>query len=104
MILLKSQFCQMSQICDNGPLRVNHSAKSSYLLKNKQEDLHHKKHSLVQDVVTRWNSAYYMVERVLEQQQPLCGTLFELRKGDLMPSDAEFRVLQGYHEATSGCD
>ncbi len=76
----------------------NHSAKSSYLLKNKQEDLHHKKHSLVQDVVTRWNSAYYMVERVLEQQQPLCATLFELRKGDLMPSDAEFSVMECYKD------
>ena len=48
----------------------NHSAKSSYLLKKKQDDLHHVKHSLIQDVVTRWNSAYYMVERVIEQQQP----------------------------------
>ena len=56
----------------------NHSAKSSYLLKKKQLDLHHVKHSLIQDVVTRWNSAYYMVERVLEQEQLLCATLFEL--------------------------
>ena len=76
----------------------NHSAKSSYLLKKKQDDLHHVKHSLIQDIVTRWNSAYYMVERVLEQQQPLCATLFELRKGDLMPSDAEFSAMECYKD------
>lgn len=33
----------------------NHSSKSSYLLKEKQRDLHHKQHNLVQDVTTRWN-------------------------------------------------
>ena len=76
----------------------NHSAKSSYLLKKKQDDLHHVKHSLIQDVVTRWNSAYYMVERVLEQQQPLCAALFELRKEDLMPSDSEFSVMECYKD------
>ena len=74
----------------------NHSSKSSYLLKEKQRDLHHKQHNLVQDVATRWNSAYYMVQRVLEQQQPLCATLLELKKGDLMPSDSEFDTMEKY--------
>jgi hypothetical protein len=50
----------------------NHSSKSSYLLKQKQESLSHPTHSLIQDVSTRWNSAYYMVSRVIEQQQPVC--------------------------------
>lgn len=45
----------------------NHSSKSSYLLKEKQQNLHHKQHNLVQDITTRWNLAYYMVQRVLEQ-------------------------------------
>ena len=69
----------------------NRSSKSSCLLKEKQQDLHHKQHNLVQDV-TRWNSAYYMVQRVLEQQQPLCATLL----GDLMPSDSEFDTMEKY--------
>ena len=76
----------------------NHSSKSTYLLKQKQEDLHHSQHSLIQDVSTRWNSAFYMVQRVLEQQQPLCATLLELKKGDLMPSDAEFSTMETYVE------
>ena len=76
----------------------NHSSKSTYLLKQKQDNLHHPHHSLIQDVTTRWNSAYYMVQRVLEQQQPLCATLLELKKGDLMPSDVEFSMMEDYVE------
>ena len=74
----------------------NHSSKSTYLLRQKQADLHHKQLSLVQDVPTRWNSAYYMVERILAQQQPLCATLLELRKGDLMPSESEFSTMETF--------
>ena len=42
----------------------NHSAKSTYMLKQKQSHLQHKQLALVQDVVTRWNSAYYMAGRM----------------------------------------
>ena len=35
-----------------------------------------------------------MVERILSQQQPLCTTLLELHKGDMMLSDAEFSTLE----------
>ena len=38
--------------------QFNHSSKSSYLLKKKLRDLHHKHHNFVQDIATRWNSAY----------------------------------------------
>ena len=76
----------------------HHLSKSSYMLKAKQEDLKHDTHSLIGDVVTRWNSTYYMIERVLEQQQPLCAALLALKKGDLMPSDTEFAVMETYVE------
>ena len=79
-----------------GVSHFNHSAKSTYMLKQKQTNLQHKQLSLVQDVVTRWNSAYYMAERILSQQQPLCAALLELRKGDLMPSDGEFTTLESF--------
>ena len=76
----------------------HHSSKSTYLLKIKQQDLHHPTHSLIGDVVTRWNSTFYMVERLIEQQQPLCAALLALKKGDLMPSDTEFAVMESYIE------
>ena len=58
--------------------------------------MHHTQHNLIQEVTTRWNSTYYMVERIVEQQQPLCAALLELRKGDLMPSDREFTIMEAY--------
>ena len=66
------------------------------MLKQKQTNLQCKQLGLVQDVVTRWNSAYYMAERVSSQQQPLCAALLELRKGDLTPSDGEFTTLESF--------
>ena len=37
-----------------------------------------------------------MVEHVLEQQQSLCAALLALKKGDVMPSDTEFAVMETY--------
>ena len=54
---------------------VSHFNHSSNLLKQKQYDLKHKQHHLIQSVATRWNSSYYMMERILEQQQPFLATL-----------------------------
>ena len=70
-----------------------HSPRSTHLLRQKQTDLHHPQEVLTQDVSTRWNSAYYMVQRITLQQQPLCATLLELRRGDLMPSDRESSTI-----------
>ncbi len=82
--------------CKRIVTHFHHSSKSSYLLNEKQANLGHKQHSLVQDVATRWNSTYYMMERIIEQQQPLCATLLELHKADLMPSDTEFSTLETF--------
>ena len=76
----------------------HHSSKSNYLLQKKQEALNHPQHALVQNVITRWNSSFYMAERILEQQQPLCAALLELKKGDLMPSEKEFSTLEHFTE------
>ena len=38
-------------------------------------------------------AAYYMVERILPQQQPLCAALLELHKGNMMSSDVEFSAF-----------
>ena len=46
-----------------------------------------------------WNSTFYMMERILQQQQPLCATLIEIRRSDLMPTDAEISNMEGFVEA-----
>ena len=82
--------------CRRLVLHFHHSSKSVYLLKQKQEILHHPTQNLIQDVSTRWNSSYYMICRVIDQQQPLCAALLELKKSDLMPSDTELSTMETY--------
>lgn len=82
----------------NSVTHFHHYPRSRNLLKEKQSDLKHPSHSLVQQVPTRWNSAYYMVQRVLEQQQPLCATLLELQRPDLLPTDAEITAMEVFVE------
>ena len=60
--------------CKRLVAHFNHSPKSYYLLHQKQVVLGYKQHSLINDVVTRWNNSYYMIQKVLEQQQPLCAS------------------------------
>ena len=43
------------------------STNASYVFKREQADSH-VQHNLLHDVITRWNSSYYLVERVVEQQ------------------------------------
>lgn len=82
--------------CKRIATHFHHSSKSSYILKNKQKSLGHKEHTVIQDVATRWNSSYYMASHILEQQQPLCATLLEVRKTEFMPSDSEFQTLEEF--------
>ena len=39
-----------------------------------------------------------MIECNVQQQQPLCAALLELRKTDLMPSDAEITAMKVFLE------
>ena len=76
----------------------HHSSKSAGILHQKQSDLHYPQLNLIEDVATRWNSSFYMMERILKQQQPLCAALLELRKTDLLPSDTEISTMEVFVE------
>ena len=39
-----------------------------------------------------------MVQRVLEQQQPLSAALLQLQRGDLIPPDAEISTMNKFVE------
>ena len=70
------------------------SSRATHILGVKQEALDKPKHKLLQEVDTRWNSTYDMIERVMEQQVPICATLIEMKRMDLIPKDTECRLLE----------
>ena len=37
-----------------------------------------------------------MINRILEQQQPLCTTLIEIRKPELMPTNTEISTMEAF--------
>ncbi|XP_071786524.1 E3 SUMO-protein ligase ZBED1-like [Asterias amurensis] len=73
---------------------VHRSANATYKLAEKQEMLSIPKNKLLQDVKTRWNSTFDMLARIVEQQQPVCSMLIELKKQELMPTVEEFATIE----------
>ncbi len=54
-----------------------HSAVATTTLKDKQKQLNAPQHHLIQDVVTRWNSTFFMMERLLEQRWSIYAVLHD---------------------------
>lgn len=57
---------------------VKHFRKSdlaTLALRKRQEQMQAEQHNLIQDVTTRWNSTYFLIERLLEQRWPVTAVL-----------------------------
>ncbi|XP_040188247.1 E3 SUMO-protein ligase ZBED1-like [Rana temporaria] len=75
------------------------STTAAHVLKTKQEMLKLPKHKLINDVPTRWNSTYDMLERYLEQQAAIYSaltdkTLKKIVKDIITLSDDDVRVAE----------
>ncbi|KAL1268495.1 hypothetical protein QQF64_033858 [Cirrhinus molitorella] len=53
------------------------STTAAHVLKTKQELLQLPNHKLIQDISTRWNSSYNMIERYLEQHTAVFSAITE---------------------------
>ncbi|XP_037962432.1 E3 SUMO-protein ligase ZBED1 [Plutella xylostella] len=70
------------------------SSVASYKLKEKQGELNLTELVLKQDIVTRWNSTYIMLERLLTLRQPICLALMELDRAPENLSADDWTVIK----------
>ena len=74
--------------------------------KNIQQQLSLPDHCLIQDVPTRWNSSYYMLERLIEQRRAItvaiteCQPPTELRAQQWLLAEKVVLLLKIFEEAT----
>ena len=54
-----------------------HSVVATTALKEKQEELNIKQHHLIQDVSIRWNSTFFMIDRLVEQRVAIYAVLHD---------------------------
>ncbi|XP_041846931.1 E3 SUMO-protein ligase ZBED1-like [Melanotaenia boesemani] len=85
----------------------HHSAKATEKLKQIQKQLKGAEHKLIQSVETRWNSVFYMLERLHKQREAVTTALCLLGKSSLCLNDEEFsmihltaKALRPYEEVT----
>jgi len=71
----------------------HHSTKATEKLKQIQNQLKVAEHKLIISVETRWNSAFYMLERLHEQIDPVTTALCLLGKSDLCFTTEERSVI-----------
>ena len=70
------------------------SSKATDNLKINQNRLNIPNHKLIQQVDTRWNSVYYMLERYLEQEEAIRTTLCRLDRNDLIIPNEKNTMIQ----------
>ena len=75
------------------------SSKAMYTFKQQQVALGLPEYSLIQDVETRWNSTYRMMERICEQQALVCAALVDLKRVDLMLQGDDIKIMENNSKA-----
>lgn len=72
-----SQINRLASVARKTVGHFKHSSLAMTALKEKQQQLSIPQHHLIQDVATRWNSTYFMLERLHEQCWAIYAVLYD---------------------------
>ena len=72
----------------------HHSDKATRSLSTVQSQLKMENHKLIQDVSTRWNSVFFMMERMIEQHQAVTTTLCLLDRNAMCLSTSDIETMK----------
>lgn len=76
-----------------------HSPKQEEKLKNMQQLLGKEVTKLQQDVVTRWNSTFNMIDSMLKNEESIDSVLVDSKKhSDLLLAKSQWKQLRAFHE------
>ncbi|MGH0159335.1 UNVERIFIED_CONTAM: hypothetical protein FKN15_045766 [Acipenser sinensis] len=84
---------QLLEKCSSIVSFIHHSTKATEKLKQIQKQLKVAEHKLIQSVETRWNSVFYMLERLHEQREAVTTALCLLGKNTLCLSNEELSMI-----------
>ena len=86
------------QCCKNIVSYFHRSCKATDKLTAIQSCLNIDNHKLIQEVETHWNSSFYMLQRIVEQEEAIRTTLCLLSRNDLTISCEDVEVIKGVVE------
>ena len=72
----------------------HHSIQSSQLLYAQQKQLKRDERGLIRSVSTRWNSDYYMIQRLMEEKAPLSAEIALTGKVENLTAN-EWKLAEG---------
>ncbi|KAK4328281.1 hypothetical protein Pmani_001306 [Petrolisthes manimaculis] len=95
------------QKCNSVVTYFHHSTKAMDKLREIQQQINLPMHKLINSVVTRWNSVFYMLERIVEQNQAITTALCVLGRSTMCLCEEELEkikdmitALRPYEEVT----
>ena len=88
------EVASLIQSCKNIVSFFHKSTKATDKLKIIQNRLNIEQHKLIQHVDTRWNSVFYMLERLLEQEEAVRTTLCLLDRSQLNISTDKIEIIR----------
>ena len=103
-------FPEFGRVIKKAKAVVNHfhkSAKDSHKLTEIQKTLNIKQHKLKNESPTRWNSLYYLMDRIVEQREAITVVLASndkvnnLRNHEWKTAESYVKVLKPFEDVTS---